>query len=160
MDGLNRNEDLQWKQKAGKMWVLQGDANTHFFHQYMNGRRRKKTIAFLDSDEGEIRGQKKIMNHIVGYYKQLFGPNNPCSMHLGEGFWPESLKISENDKDSPICPFSMEEIKEVVMNLKENSAPGPNGFSVSFFQKCGTSLKGICLRSSKIFGRTVLTLRD
>lgn len=102
----------------------------------MNGRRRKKTIAFLDSDEGGIRGQKEIMNHIFGYYKQLFGPNNPCSMQLGEGFWPESLKISENDKDSLICPFSMEEIKEVVMNLKENSDPGPNGFSVSFFQKC------------------------
>ena len=24
-------EDLQWKQKAGKNWILQWDANSHFF---------------------------------------------------------------------------------------------------------------------------------
>ena len=72
---------------------MQGDANTHFFHQYMKGRRRKKTTPFLYSDEGEIRGQKEITNHIVGYYKQLFGHNNPYSMQLGDGFWPENLKV-------------------------------------------------------------------
>jgi hypothetical protein len=60
LEEINRAEDLQWKQKAGKNWFLQGDANTHFFHYYMNGRRRKKTIAFLDSEQGEIRGQKEI----------------------------------------------------------------------------------------------------
>jgi uncharacterized small protein (DUF1192 family) len=31
LDEINRLEDLQWKQRAGKNWVLQGDANTQFF---------------------------------------------------------------------------------------------------------------------------------
>lgn len=63
--------------------MLQGDANTQFFHQFVNGRRRKKTIAFLDSDPGEIRGQQEITRHIVEYYKNLFGQNTPCFMQLG-----------------------------------------------------------------------------
>jgi hypothetical protein len=151
LDGINRNEDLQWKQKAGKMWILQGDANTHFFHQFVNGRRRKKMIAFLDSDEGEIRGQKDITNHTVGYYKNLFGPNNNCCLHLGENFWPENLKVHEEDKHSLICPFSMEEIRDVVMNLKDNSAPGPNGFSVSFFQNCWDIIKGDMMKMFQDF---------
>jgi hypothetical protein len=30
LEKMSRLEDLQWKQKAGKNSVLQGDANTHF----------------------------------------------------------------------------------------------------------------------------------
>jgi ABC-type molybdenum transport system ATPase subunit/photorepair protein PhrA len=40
-------KNLQWKQKAGRSWVLHGDANTNFFHQYASGRRRKNTISYL-----------------------------------------------------------------------------------------------------------------
>ena len=31
IESLDRQEDLQWKQKAGENWVLLGDANTCFF---------------------------------------------------------------------------------------------------------------------------------
>jgi len=31
--------------------------------------------------------------------------------------------------------FGYEEVKQVIMNLKENSAPGPNGFGPGFFKK-------------------------
>lgn len=57
-------EELHWKQRAGKMWILHGDANTHFFHQFANGRRRKNTISRLEDDSGEIRGQKELTVHI------------------------------------------------------------------------------------------------
>ena len=146
LEEMDRLEDMQWKQKAGKNWVLQGDGNTHFFQQFMNGRRRKKQISFLDSDNGEIRGQKNITNHIVEYYKQLFGHNSPCSMFLGENFWPSDLNLEETDKAQLIRPFSLDEIKEVVMILKENSALGPNGFSVSFFKKFWELVKGDMLK--------------
>lgn len=55
-------------------------------------------------------------------------------MQLGENFWLKHLKVRDNDSKSLTHPFSLEEIKEVVMNMKENSAPRPNGFSVSFFK--------------------------
>jgi hypothetical protein len=142
IEEMGKWDEAQWKQKAGKNWVMQGDANTHFFHQYVNGRRRKHTIAFLESNSGEIRGQKEITKHIVDYYKSLFGHNDHCSMHLGENFWPDELRLGEADRTNLICPFSMEEIKNVIMNMKENSAPGPNGFSVSFFKNCWETIKG------------------
>lgn len=135
-------DDLQWKQKAGRNWILQEDANTQFFHQMVSGRRRKNNISFLDSADGEIRGQKEITKHIVEYYKSLFGPNDPCNLRLGENYWPEELKLGEEDKTRLTAPFSMEEIKEVVMGMRENSAPGPNGFGVTFFKKFWELLKG------------------
>jgi hypothetical protein len=57
LDKMSRLEDLRWKQKARKNWVLHGDANTHLFHQFINGR-RKNSIAYFDSEGGEIRGRE------------------------------------------------------------------------------------------------------
>lgn len=142
IEDMIRLEETQWKQRAGKNWILQGDPNTHFFHQYANGRRRKRAISFLDSGEGEIRGQKEITSRIVNFYKQLFGPNVPCNLSLSSNFWPDNLKLNCEERDSLIKPFSTEEIKEIVMNMKENSAPGPNGFSGTFFKKFWNVIKG------------------
>lgn len=153
--------ELQWKQKVGSNWVLQGDANTHFFHQFVSGRRRKNTISFLDSDDGEIRGQKEITNHIVRYYKILFGSNEPRNIKLGDDFWPDNLKLVEEDRSWLVKPFSGEVIKLAIMDMKENSAPGPNGFGVSFLKKSSGKLSrvssSIC---SKTFGKGIWILKD
>jgi hypothetical protein len=63
-------------------------------------------------------------------------------MRLGKNFWPADLNLGESDKVQLIRPFSLEEIKEVVMDMKEKSAPGPNEFSVSFFRKFWDLIKG------------------
>jgi hypothetical protein len=47
LEDINISEELHWKQKAGNKWLLEGDANTHFFHQFANGRRRKNLIYSL-----------------------------------------------------------------------------------------------------------------
>jgi hypothetical protein len=121
---------------------LEGDSNSLFFHQFANGRRRKNTISFLNSDSREIRGQKGITDHIVGFYKNIFGPSVDCSMSLSDGFWLENLKLSDLDRDSLILPFQFEEVKGVVMGMRVNFAPRPNGFSVIFFQKCWDVIQG------------------
>jgi len=72
LESFIRIEEIYWKQRSVQKWILEGDANTHFFHQFANGRRRKSSITSLDSDQGEIRGHKEITDHIVQYYKNPF----------------------------------------------------------------------------------------
>jgi len=141
LDRMNMIEELQWKQKAGKNWILHRDVNTQFFHQFVNGRRRKKTITLLESKGREIRGQNAISSHIVDFYKGLFGWNDPCAMSLNSNFWSVEFLVSEGDELNLIKPFAMEEIKKVVMGMKENSAPGPNGYGVVFFKRFWEFLK-------------------
>jgi hypothetical protein len=78
----------------------------------------------------------------VDYYKGLFGHNEPCSILLRSDFWPVDLQVSKEDKLELVKPFSIEEINEVVMGMKENSAPCPNGDGVVFFKKFWEFLKG------------------
>jgi hypothetical protein len=134
LESFIRLEEIYWKQRSGQKWVLEGDANTNFFHQFANGRRRKNTITSLDSDQGEIRGQKEITYHIVKYYKNLFGNSQPCQMNLNSNFWPHQYILSEVDNTYLVRKFEIEEIKDVIMEMRINSAPRPNGFGVSFFR--------------------------
>jgi hypothetical protein len=41
-----------------------------------------------------------------------------------------------------VKPFGVDEIKGVVMEVKVNSAPGPNGFMAIFFQKFWDTIQG------------------
>jgi hypothetical protein len=44
-------------------------------------------------------------------------------------------QLSEEDRQSLIKPFSLEEIKEIVDDLKHDKAAGPDGFPAEFYQK-------------------------
>lgn len=91
--------------------MLQGDTNSHFYHQFANGRRRKNTISFLNTEEGEIRGQQEITAHIVDFYKKLFGPSDVCNLSLGNNFSPKGARLSDSQKSDLVKPFEKEEIK-------------------------------------------------
>jgi hypothetical protein len=45
---------LVYSPKNFVRWILEGDSNTNFFHQYANGRRRRNTIVALETDQGEM----------------------------------------------------------------------------------------------------------
>lgn len=78
----------------------------------------------------------------MSYYNGLFGHNDPYEMKLNHNFWPDNLSLSEDDRVLLVKHFCSEEIKEVVMHMKENSALGPNGYGVVFFKNCRKVLKG------------------
>lgn len=72
----------------------------------------------------------------MDFYKQLFGYSAPSWIQLGENFWPAEYKLSDSQKNDLVRVFEKEEIHRVVKDLKENSAPSPNGFSPGFFKRC------------------------
>jgi hypothetical protein len=53
----------------------------------------------------------------------------------------------------------MEEIKGVIMEMKENPAPGPNGLCVSFFKKCWDIIKEDVLKMFQDFWHNKLDIK-
>jgi hypothetical protein len=39
-------------------------------------------------------------------------------------------------------PFTLEEVKETIFEMKEESAPGPDGFGVGFYKKHWETVRG------------------
>src|SRR6266498_2608202 len=55
---LYKAEEIYWQQRGGEKWILEGDANTRFFHGVANGRRRKCQIEMLQTEEGRLQIRK------------------------------------------------------------------------------------------------------
>jgi hypothetical protein len=63
-------------------------------------------------------------------------------MGLNDIFWPMEMKLNETEKAALVKPFGVDEIKGVVMEMKVNLAPGPNGFTTIFFPKFWDTIQG------------------
>ncbi|XP_059281287.1 uncharacterized protein LOC132034982 [Lycium ferocissimum] len=45
-------EEKYWKEKAGVTWFIEGDRNTNFFHNHVNGKRKKLQLKRIQNDNG------------------------------------------------------------------------------------------------------------
>ncbi|RLN39154.1 hypothetical protein C2845_PM01G41450 [Panicum miliaceum] len=132
---IYQQEELFWQKRGGEKWLLEGDANTRFFHRIANGRKRKCTIKSLE-DGGEIISKtEQLKKLITDYYKQLFGSTEPTNIHLQDDIWSEQGGVSEEDNQNLIREFTMTELEQAVKEMKSDSAPGPDGFSTLFFKE-------------------------
>jgi len=73
-----------------------------------------------------------MLSHAVDCYKKLFGEEESIGVHLGENFWEEENKISNDENEVLEAPFSEEEIRVAVFESYVEGAPGPDGFSFLF----------------------------
>nr|XP_045087410.1 uncharacterized protein LOC123494946 [Aegilops tauschii subsp. strangulata] len=129
---LLREEELKWALRAKVRKVVQGDANTQFFHMIANGKHRKKRIFQLEQDEGTILGQENLKLYITEYYKQLFGPPEDSCVSLDESRIEDVPQLATDENDILTAPFTEKEVFDAISQMKNNKAPGPD---VPLFEK-------------------------
>jgi hypothetical protein len=125
------------RQHSGLTWMRLGDANTKFFHMTANNRRRKNLIRSLMSNGTLLTSQEDKMNEVQHHFSQVLGTTGRRSSvvrwdHLG--YTPFELSELDNLIDDS-------EIKNVVMGLQSEKAPGPDGFIGLFYKSCFELIK-------------------
>lgn len=135
-------EELYWQQRGGEKWILKGDTNTGFFHMSANGRKRKKAIVSLQNQGVNVTDPEEIRKIIYDYYKELFGSEDRKGVVLMDNVWESEGRVTENENIELTKPFTIEEAEQVVKEMKENTAPGPDGLSVSFYKNFWGIIKG------------------
>jgi mannosylglycoprotein endo-beta-mannosidase len=130
---IYKGEEVFWRQRSHQNWLLIGDANTAYFHAIANGRRRRCAIPCLWEDDSLLEDARDISNHIYSFYKELFTAGPRSGVSLVEDFWPVRARVSANDNMELTLPFSPDEVRRAIMEMKADSAPGPDGLPVIFF---------------------------
>jgi hypothetical protein len=87
----------------------------------------------------EINGQLSdslplIEQHILEFYKQLFGEAHDKKTFLYNSFWDDKFLVDESSRLFLEQPFTLAELKETVFGSNASGAPGPDGFSFAFYQ--------------------------
>ena len=71
-----------------------------------------------------------------------FSAKNPKNLvSLSENASSSWGRLDARDNEELLKPFTETEVKKVIFSMKENSAPGPDGFSVSFYKHRGELIK-------------------
>lgn len=120
---LYAEEEMHWFKMTSERWLIQGDNNTYYFHKIANGRRRKKLIHSLDSNDGIVEGTDNLIKHATDYYKELFGPAPGNLFPMSLELWDESEKMSLSNNETLTRPFSIEKIKNALFAMDTNKAP-------------------------------------
>ncbi|KAK1612923.1 hypothetical protein QYE76_036596 [Lolium multiflorum] len=133
---LSKVEEEYWRQRSRVTWLTKGDANTAFFHAFVNGRCRKCAITRLTTDSGILVEPLELQEQIYEFYRALMGSTGePPLLHLSSSFWHASGQVLGGENDSLMIAFSGEEIDAVLGSMKVDTAPGRDGFPVAFFKR-------------------------
>lgn len=132
-------EETSRRQKMRIQWARDGDANSKLFHRMASGRRRKSLIKELELENGcVVRDVEVIASEITRFYADLFAEDMPHRPFFEDLEW---CPISPEKACSLERPFEEEEIRKAVFALGKDKTPGPDGFSLAFFQDCWDIVK-------------------
>lgn len=131
---LSQDEEAFFKQKSRVQWLQLGDKNTAFFHKSIIHRQCRNSITRLkDADGRLIMDPQAIGNMAVTHFKNIL--SSPSSAHIQYISQCFPKRMSEEASNHAGRPITKEEIKEALFSISDGKAPGPDGFTASFFKQ-------------------------
>jgi hypothetical protein len=136
--GLVTMEKIKARQRSRMTNIKYGDSNTKFFFLRANGRKRKKHIQFLHTEEGLAISHEDKAREIERHFGEVLGTKQARTTSLSWNVldYP-TFNLAEMDDE-----ISQEEIKKAIAGMPEENAPSPDGFIGAFYNKCWDIIKG------------------
>lgn len=133
LEGFYQEEEMFWRQKSRIHWLQGGDRNTSFFHASVRGRRAKNNLSVIEDELGNSFFEEgQIVSTITDFYQCLFESNENNDFGLVQGVLQSHISDSMNEQLITIP--EEEEIHQAILSINSDKAPGPDGFSASFYQ--------------------------
>ena len=125
-------EEISWRQKSQILFVKEGDNNTRFF-RVANSHRRTNHILGIEVDGVLYEDEEEVRSKVIQFYQSLYSESDTWRLSM-DGF--EFARIEEDERLALERDFSKEEVVKVLQEMKGGKAPGPDDFTMAFFQKC------------------------
>ena len=108
---LDLRQEMDWRQRSRQLWLAAGDANTRYFHQVANGRRRQNHIRLIRIGDRVYKDHASICQALADHFRTFYrrGPPNQWNWS------PTTIStISPTQQEQLSRPFSLEEVQEAV----------------------------------------------
>lgn len=126
------------KAKAKLAWVSDGDRNSKFFHTAIRVRRRHNFMSLRLGDDFTT-DRDVIGAAAVDFYKELFNGVSACPEW--DNFNIIAPNVTEDDNLRLSVIPDEAEIHDTIWNMKDESSPGPDGFTGCFYKACWSIIK-------------------
>lgn len=138
-----KQEEILWRQKSRQMLLKEGDRNTRFFHKETIANRQQNRISKLKTATGQIvERQENIEGNLVQFYSD--------PLQEMEETQEEDIKAITRHIPSLVTQehnimlkrkIEHMEVEEAVFQMEKGKAPGLDGFTIDFFQRCWDLVK-------------------
>jgi hypothetical protein len=137
---LLARKEAMMKQHLRVDWLHEGDRNTGFFHAKAKQRTRANKILLLKRPDGSTTSQQEELEALAAdFYKHLFHAQENTNPDEVTRFVPR--KVTDGMNSFLCAPFSAREVEKALFSMKPNKSPGPDGFTVGFYQKHWSMVK-------------------
>ena len=141
-------EETHWRQLSRELWLKEGDKNIGFFHRMANAHRRNNSLDRIKINKVWLTEEQEVREGIVNAFQQLLSEEPGWRVDIG-GLHLHRLSFQEAENLE--LPFSKEEIHFALLEMNGDKAPGPDGFTVAFWQACWDFVKEEILELFKEF---------
>ncbi|RVX01665.1 Transposon TX1 uncharacterized 149 kDa protein [Vitis vinifera] len=131
-------EETHWRQLSRELWLKEGDKNIGFFHRMANAHRRNNSREKIKINGRWLEEEQEVREGVVNAFQQLLSEEPAWKADI-EGLNLQRLNHFETEGLEQ--PFTEEEIHVALMGMNGDKAPGPEGFTVAFWQSCWDFVK-------------------
>jgi hypothetical protein len=118
-------------------WFRYGDTCSKTFFDFHRAGQKKTSMRELVTDNGPIRRQIDLTNHITDFYTKLYTSEThlPGTQEAQASYWDNvSARISAKINASLTQSLTLEEVVMAILALPKNKAPGHDRIPIEFFQ--------------------------
>lgn len=115
--------------------MKEGERNTKFFHRTTIQRRMHNSIPFIQKQGGEkVETHEEIEEEFRNHFNQILQEPEGDRRQAIEKITNNVPRIiKEEHNELLLHPIQPQEVDEAMLQLKEGKAPGPDGFTTTFF---------------------------
>jgi hypothetical protein len=144
-----KQKEILWRQKSRVLWLREGERNSKFFHNSMIQRRHQNKITSLRDNQGnKVNNHQDIQSELMQYYSSLM---QEPQQHRNEAIKKITQHIpkilNEDHNEALMRQITMEEVEQAIWEIPKGKSPGPDGFTVDFYQACWPVIKNESLGS-------------
>ncbi|RVW52812.1 LINE-1 reverse transcriptase-like [Vitis vinifera] len=124
-------EEAHWRQHSREIWLREGDRNTGFFHRMASAHRRNNVMGRIKVNGEWLVEEQEVREGVVNSFQQMLSEDMVWQADIGN---IQVGCISQQEAESLEIPFAEIEIHAALMEMNGDKAPGPDGFTVAFWQ--------------------------
>jgi len=125
------------------MNIAEGDANTRFFHLQACHRKRKSYVDKIQLNDVVLIQEEDKAQAFFNFYDDLLGTPSAPSLKLDFG----ELGIPSIDLSGTDSCFTEEEVWQAIQETHPEKAPGPDGFTGTFYRTAWPIIKHDIMRA-------------
>lgn len=130
-------ERIRLKQRARLLFLKHSGTTAQFFRLKINARRRKKAIPSICQDDIIAITKEDKLQAAYDYFLKILG--TPCPQLASLAF--DAIGLAVHDFSDLERDITEDEAKKAIMEMPSDKAPGPDGFSATFYKKCWEIIK-------------------